>query len=82
MSLLQEIKDRYSDDVFLKADGLDDAIIGYDEQSKRLVYSVLRIVNIYMTRDGMDREDALEYYEVNVAGSASAGTPIFCDDYF
>lgn len=82
MSLLKEIRERYPEEQIIRADGLDEAIIGFDEQSKRLVYSVFKIVEIFIKRDGMEREAALENYEINVAGSATAETPIYCDDYF
>ena len=39
----------------LKVDGLDDACIGTDYRDLRLVYSIERIVQILMTRDGMEK---------------------------
>ena len=46
-------------------DGLDDALLGYDTKS-RAVYSVIKIIQIFMERDGMDEETAREYFDYNV----------------
>ena len=43
---LQEILDNYEDESFLIADGFDDAIIGVEESSMRLIYSVKRCIEI------------------------------------
>jgi len=43
---LQEIFDNYEDESFLIADGFDDAIIGVEESSMRLIYSVKRCIEI------------------------------------
>ena len=40
MSILDSILEYYPEDEILKADGFDDAILGYDESSGRLIYSV------------------------------------------
>ena len=61
-------------------DGLDDALLGYDTKS-RAVYSVIKIIQIFMERDGMDEETAREYFDYNVE-QASLGeyTPIYLYD--
>lgn len=58
------IDEEYLDKV-LFADGFDDAIIGYDEQSKRVVYSQQRMI-LTLMNDGMEFEDAIEYLGFNV----------------
>lgn len=70
------------DDEILKADGFDDAIIGIEEGSHRLIYSVARCISILMA-DDMSEEDALDYFHYNVAGSyVGDKTPIWCNDMF
>ena len=61
-------------------DGLDDALLGYDTKS-RAVYSVIKIIQIFMERDGMDEEMAREYFDYNVE-QAYLGeyTPIYLYD--
>ena len=58
-------------------DGLDDALLGYDTKS-RAVYSVIKIIQIFMERDGMTHEEAIEWMEYNVVGAwVGETTPIF-----
>jgi hypothetical protein len=38
--MIDRIIEQFEDESFLKADGFDDAIIGVDESSMRLIYSV------------------------------------------
>jgi len=77
--MIDSIIERYPDDSFLKADGFDEAIIGVDTKSMRLVYSVSKCIEI-LCRD-MDEVDAIEYFEYNVSGAyIGEKTPIWCDD--
>ena len=72
----------------LKADGLDDALIGssYDvaTHQQRLVYSVNKCIGILMARDGMSDVEAREYLEHNtMCAYVSQDQPIFVDaEYF
>ena len=68
----------------LKADGLDDAVIGrtYDmaTQESRLVYSVDKCITILVERDGMDHSEAREYLEHNtLCAYVDKSQPIFVD---
>ena len=79
---LQEIFDNYEDESFLIADGFDDAIIGVEESSMRLIYSVKRCIEILMSED-MTYEDAIEHFNYNVSGGyVGEKTPIWCQDNF
>lgn len=75
---LKELFERLESDgeTVIKLDGLENAIMGLATTatpSKKggaytvpvLVYSLKRIINI-LTADGMNREDALEYYSYNI----------------
>lgn len=80
--MLQEILDLYEDEEFLTADGFDSAIIGVDEHSMRLIYSVSKCIDILVT-DGMDYEDAIEYLNFNTFNAyVGEKTPIWCCDHF
>jgi hypothetical protein len=75
--------DNYPDDNFLIADGFNNAVIGVDEQSMRLVYSVSKCITILIEEQGMTEEDALEYFSFNVSGAyVGEQTPIWCNDIF
>ena len=83
MSMLETIMEQNPEDEFLKADGLDEAIIGYDDQSGRLIYSMSKIIDILIIDDGMTEEEALEHYYYNIHGGyVGEKTPIWCNDYF
>jgi hypothetical protein len=83
MNMLDLIIEQNPEEEFLKADGLDGAIIGYDDQTGRLIYSMSKIINILIEDDGMTEEDALEHYYYNIHGGyVGEKTPIWCCDYF
>lgn len=78
---IDEITDQYTDETFLKADGFDEAVIGIDESTMRLIYSVSKCIEILMK--DMPEEEAIEYFEFNVSGSyVGEKTPIWCQDNF
>jgi len=79
--MLDEIIENYPEEKFLTADGFDEAIVGVDTSSMRLIYSVEKCIEILMK--DMIEEDAIEYFEYNVAGSyMGEKTPIWCYDDF
>jgi len=81
MNILEAILENRPDETFLKADGLDEAVIGVDEMSGRLIYSVTKCIECLIDQ-GMTDEEASEFFYFNVA-SAYMGeqTPIFCTEY-
>lgn len=93
MTKLEKIIDRYPEDEFLKMDGYDDCIIGYDcafGDHIRLIYSVKKVLNKLtkeFIKDGISEDeaiiDAIEYFEFNMRGAyVGEKTPIFCQDDF
>jgi hypothetical protein len=71
----------YTEDV-LFADGLDTAIIGFEPNLWRVVYSRNKVVDILMKRDGMGVDEAIEFAEFNIFGAyVGEGTPIWVEDY-
>jgi hypothetical protein len=81
--LLDNIVDYYQEEEILKADGFDEAVIGVEESSMRLIYSVGKCIEILMIRDEMSLEDALDYFRYNVSGSyVGEKTPIWSEDMF
>jgi hypothetical protein len=79
--MLDEIVKSFPEESFLKADGFDEAIIGVDENSMRLVYSVSKCLDILGV--DMDFTDAWEHFSFNVSGSyVGEKTPIWCFDVF
>ncbi len=81
-NMLEKILEQYESEEILIADGFDNAVIGIDESTMRLIYSVEKCINILMEQ-GMDMTEAVEYFDFNVSGSyVGEKTPIWCDDLF
>ena len=79
--MLENILEYYSDEEILKAEGFDEAILGYDELSGRLIYSVQKCLDILV--EDMSYEDALEHFSFNISGAyVGEKTPIWCADNF
>ena len=80
--LLEALMETHPESNFLIADGFDEAIIGYHQQSERLIYSIRKCIEI-LVRDGMTVQDAEEYFYFNVEGAyVGEKTPIWCDDNY
>ena len=70
------------DEEMLKADGFDEAVNGIATGTMRLIYSVIRFIEILMV-GGMDMNDAIEYFDFDVRRSyVGEKTPIWCDDMY
>jgi hypothetical protein len=81
--MLDQLIDLYPDEDLLIADGFDGAIIGIDEKSMRVIYSVKKCIEILVVDQLLTNEEAIEHFEFNVAGSyMGEKTPIWCYDNF
>jgi hypothetical protein len=77
--MIDKILNWFPEDEFLKADGFDEAIIGIDEETMRLIYSVSKCIDIL--KKDMEEEEAVEYFNFNVKGAyMGEKTPIWCID--
>jgi hypothetical protein len=94
VTALEAIIEDYPEEEFLKADGFDDAIIGVDNDTLRLVYDSKKAVQILADQFRADYSDpgseeailesyqeAQEYFEFNVSGAKGEGYPIWIDIY-
>lgn len=62
-------------------DGFDEAIIGLELNTNRVIYSVKKCIQILC--EDMSEDDAREHFDFNVAGGyVGEQTPIFCNDEF
>lgn len=74
-ALIEQIKEINPEAMF--ADGFDDSILGYDTKG-RVVYSVDSIVETLTERDGMNADEAMEYFDFNIDGAyVGEYTPIY-----
>lgn len=78
---LESIIVHYPEVLFYTPDGFDDAVVGIEEDSMRLVYSVNKCINILVNR-GMDMIDAIEHFELNVRHSNPQNGAIFIQTDF
>lgn len=76
---LSKILEDYED--VLIADGFDDAVIGIEPMTMRVVYDIDKVIEILMDQ-GMDNDEAIEYYEFNIVGAyVGEQTPLFVNTY-
>jgi hypothetical protein len=74
-----EIIESYGEET-LFADGFDEAIIGIDLNSMRVIYSISKCIEVLM--EDMEEIDAIEHFDYNVFGAwVGEKTPIWCRDY-
>lgn len=79
--MLDKIIEWFPEEEILKADGFDEAIIGIDDTSMRLIYSVNKCIGILVSEEDLTEEEALEHFHYNVKGSwVGKKTPIWCTD--
>jgi hypothetical protein len=77
--MIEHLVEMFPDEELLIADGFDSAIIGIDESSMRIIYSVKRCIEI-LTEE-MSEEDAYEHFSYNVQNAyVGEKTPIWCFD--
>lgn len=80
MRLRDKLADSYNEEM-LFADGFDDALIGIVEQFGRppvALYSYDMCITILMERDGMEEDEAIEFFDYNVIGAyLGENTPAF-----
>ena len=70
-----------AEEKLVKADGLEDAIIGVGSRMNMpdvLIYSYNKCVKIFMEKEGWTHEEAIEWMDFNVVGAwVGDTTPIF-----
>ena len=79
-ALLREWIAGHNEDA-LMADGFEEAVIGVAERCSKpslVVYDAQKCVEILMERDGMDEEEAREFFDFNTIGAwMGENTPLF-----
>ena len=67
--VLRKILELYPVNEFTTAVGFNDAVIGVDLDSGRLIYSVNKCVDILVYADGMEMDEAIDHFEYNIRGA-------------
>jgi len=79
ISKREQLLNYVPEDILLFADGFDDAIIGLDTNSLRVVYSKQKMIECLLK--DMELDDAIEYLEFNTWGAyRNEQTPIYIDE--
>ena len=77
------IIEHYADtDYILFADGFDDAIIGFEPNLWKVVYSRQKCIEVLSKEDDMNEEEALDYLEYNTFNAyVGDKTPVWVEDF-
>ena len=77
LNLLLEI---YGEKTLEKIDGFDNAVIGIEVKTEKLIYSVKKCVNILKTK--MSAEEAIDHFYMDIfSENVAENKVIFCEDY-
>lgn len=77
MSNLDKLHEMYPELDLFKADGFDDAIIGLEPLSGKVIYDIDLMVSVLM-EEGLDNVEAIEYLDYNVLNAyVGEQTPIY-----
>ena len=83
MTVLERILQDHPDSELLRMSegNFDAAIIGVDQDGERLIYDSNSVVQV-LINEGMDEEDAWDYFYYNIAGAyVGKNTPLFIQLY-
>jgi hypothetical protein len=81
-TLLSKIVDFYYEEVFIKPEGFDEAVIGVESETLVLVYSVKKCIQILVDK-GYDYLTAVDYVEYELKEmDFGSRTPLFIEDHF
>ena len=79
--ILNKIVEVNEGEEIITADGFDMAVIGIDDNTNRVIYSISKCVQILIDVDGMSEEDAIDYLYFNsIVSYIGDKTPIWCND--
>jgi hypothetical protein len=77
--MLEKFLKAFPEEYFHTIDGFNDAIIGLDITSMRVIYSISKCLDILMEK--MSKEESLKYFENDVQNIyVGDRTPIWCND--
>jgi hypothetical protein len=78
MKKIDQLHEMYPELELLQADGFDDAIIGLEPLSGKVIYDIDMMVQVLVTQEELTHEDAIEYLDYNVLNAyVGENTPIY-----
>lgn len=77
MKNIDKLQEMYPDLELLQADGFDDAIIGVEPLSGKIIYDIDKMVTV-LIGEGLSGEESIEYLDYNVLNTyVGEQTPIY-----
>ena len=75
----ERLQDILAEEEAITADGFDDALVGFTCGANLVaVYDIHKMIEILMTSEGMEHNDAVEYLEYNVIDAyVGEKTPVY-----
>jgi len=77
MKNIDKLQDMFPEHEILQADGFDDAIIGLEPLSGKVIYDIEKMTMVLID-EGLTHEDAIEYLNFNVLNAyVGESTPFY-----
>ena len=77
---IEKLLEEYKTKNLIIIDGFENAILGVDEKSNKVIYSIDKCLQILLDQ-GMSSIEAVEYFDHEVVATYTGDkTPIWCDD--
>ena len=76
-TILQQITEDFPDETFLYPTGYEDCGVGLQYASNVLVMDSSKIINKLIINEGLSEEDAIEFFNFNIAGAGGDGFPLY-----
>jgi len=67
------------DELIGKQEGFDEAVMGFDYHSMRLIYSVEKLVEILMDQNDWEYDEAKDFAYFNIVGARGKNEPIWLE---
>ena len=78
--LLEHLKETIGEDLKGERYGDAEAIVGFDYNSCKLIFSIKKSIEFLMQRDGIDYEGAKEYVFFNYVDARGSDEPVWLHD--
>jgi hypothetical protein len=77
MRNIDKLQEMYPELELLQADGFDDAVIGIEPLSGKVIYDIDKMITVLIS-EGLSNEEAIEYLDYNVLNAyVGDQTPIY-----
>ncbi len=78
-SRMEFLEANLGDELIGKQEGFDEAVMGFDYHSMRLIYSVEKLIEILMSQNNWNFDTASDYAYFNIIGTRGENEPIWLE---